>query len=160
MDLTYRVDKKDDVDHIFLSGKINEDSEAPLNDLSGQLAQKVVFNFAAIKMINSCGVRAWITFLRDAQKSRDITFEECPPEIVSQVNMIPNFLGHAKINSVYAEYSCENCGHSKWRKFEKGKDLPESSKAIHISEFRCEKCQEVMEMEEIEDEFFSFIKDS
>jgi len=158
MDFKYRVEKKDGWDCLYISGKINEDSESQLIDMGLHLANKVIINFAGIKMVNSCGVRAWISFIREAQKTREIHFEECTPEIVSQVNMIPNFLGTAKIKSVYAEYSCEHCGHSAWRIFERGKDLPESSSSISVSDFNCEKCGKKMEMEEIEDEFFGFLQ--
>jgi ABC-type transporter Mla MlaB component len=160
MDFKYRVEKKDGWDNVYMSGKINEDSESQLIDMGKHLASKVVINFAGIKMVNSCGVRAWISFIREAQKSREIVFEECTPEIVSQVNMIPNFLGLAKIRSVYAEYGCEHCGHSAWRMFESGKDLPDPSHSISLSDFNCEVCGKKMEMEEIEDEFFGFLQAS
>lgn len=158
MELTFRIEKKGEVDHIFLSGKINEDAEVALGHILGSISSSVVFNFAGVKMINSCGVRAWINFIREAQKSREIAFRECTPEIVGQINMIPNFAGNAKIESVYADYACTKCSNSKWRIFTQGVDLPTSTSDLKLSLMKCDKCGAPMEMEEIEEEFFGFVE--
>ena len=71
--------------------------------------------------------------------------------------MIPNFAGKATIESVYAVYGCGGCGHSNWRIFRQGVDLPQSSSQVKLTEFKCDKCGEAMEMEEIEEEFFGFL---
>ena len=85
MELTFKIEKKGDSDHIFLTGKINEEAEVTLSDLQGQINGNIIFNFGGIKMVNSCGVRAWINFLRDASKDKEVIFEECTPEIVGQL---------------------------------------------------------------------------
>ena len=71
--------------------------------------------------------------------------------------MIPNFLGHGKIKSVYADYACESCENSEWKLFEEGKNLPETEDDLDIEEAKCSKCGAEMEMEELEDEFFAFV---
>ena len=101
-------------------------------------------------------LRAWINFIRDISPGRTIAFEECTPDVVGQINMIPNFRGQANVRSVYAAYVCDGCGHSKWELFEAGKNLPSSSEA-EIAEQTCNKCGEAMEMEELEEEFFSWL---
>jgi anti-anti-sigma regulatory factor len=157
MELTFKIEKNGDSDHIFLTGKINEEAEVTLADLLGQINGNIIFNFGGVKMVNSCGVRAWINFLRDASKDKEVIFEECTPEIVGQINMIPNFLGNGKIKSVYADYACESCENSEWKLFEEGKNLPETEDDLEIEEAKCSKCGAEMEMEELEDEFFAFV---
>lgn len=157
MELTFKIEKSDQVDHVFLSGQISEEAEATLSTLQSQLTGDIVFNFGGVKMINSCGVRAWINFLRATSPEKNIVFEECTPEIVGQINMIPNFLGNGEIKSVYADYACESCEHTEWRLFEKGKNLPTSEDDISVENLKCPKCGEEMEMEELEDEFFAFV---
>lgn len=76
-------------------GLINEDSEIHLPPLLQSLGKNVIVNFKQVESVNSCGVRAWITFMRDLEKGRTVVFEECTPEIISQINMIPNFKGKA-----------------------------------------------------------------
>jgi len=67
-----------------------------------QLGPNMLINFKQVQYMNSCGVRAWINFLRELENNRKIIFEECTPEIMSQINMIPNFKSSAHIRSLYA----------------------------------------------------------
>jgi len=154
--ITLNIEKKGQWEHISYTGPINEDTEVHLMPVVSQLGPNVIFNFRKVEYVNSCGVRAWINFLREVEKGRKIIFEECTPEIVGQINMIPNFKSTAHIRSVYASYACESCDSQKWVLFEEGRNLPESSDAT-IETPECEKCNKAMEMEELEDEFFAWL---
>ncbi|MCB9228445.1 MAG: hypothetical protein H6618_02450 [Deltaproteobacteria bacterium] len=156
MDLTFQTKKQDDGEYVYFNGEINEDAEVSLAELPKHLESTCVFNMKHVTSINSCGVRAWINFLREAEKSRNITFEECPPEIVSQINMIPNFRGKSHIRSVFASYVCENCDSQHLQLFTEGENLP-TSPDEEVPEITCQKCGETMEMEELENEFFSWL---
>ena len=158
MDLTYRFEAKDPTtDIIFFTGHVNEDAEVTLAKLREEISKSCVFNMKDIQSINSCGVRAWINFLREVERDRSITFEHCPPEIVSQINMIPSFKGSAHIASVYAGYVCDNCDHQHLELFEHGNNLPKSVDE-GLGDVHCPNCNSVMEMEELEEEFFSWIE--
>jgi len=159
MDINIQIGKKDDWDHVTYIGPINEDSELHLNQIESQLGKNVIINFRQVEYVNSCGVRSWINFLRGIQESREIIFEECTPEIVSQINMIPNFKGKAHIKSVYASFSCDECENQHWELYEEGRNLP-SSPDESVAEKACPKCGSEMEMEELEDEFFAWIEAS
>ena len=100
MEINLQIGKKGDWDHVVYAGPINEDTEVHLARVAAQLGKNVIFNFRQVEYVNSCGVRSWINFLRDIQEGREVIFEECTPEIVSQINMIPNFRGKAHIKSV------------------------------------------------------------
>lgn len=157
MELTYRIEDRDkEWKAIYLSGDINEDAEHALDRLKSELAPKCIFNLKEVTSINSCGVRTWINFIRDTQKERSFILEECTPEVVSQINMIPNFKGQAKIHSVYASYVCDNCDIQKLHLFEEGKNLP-TKLNDKLAEVNCDKCHEAMEMEELEEEFFAWL---
>lgn len=158
MELTYEIKTKSNQDTLFLNGSLDEDSEVILPTLIKKLARKIcVINFRGIETVNSCGVRAWINFLRELESSTKVFFEECPPEVVSQINMIPSFQGDAKINSVLANYACEKCDHHKLVRFKGGENMPKMpTSPLEVQ--KCEKCGEEMEMEELEDEFFSWLE--
>lgn len=156
MDLTYNIETDQDHDIITFNGHINEDAEVALAGLKDHISRNCIFNLKEIKSINSCGVRAWINFIREADKNKEIIFEECPPEVVSQINMIPNFKGNSKIRSVYSSYICENCDYQKLELFAEGKNLPASSNE-KLPKVNCPKCNEEMEMEELEEEFFGWL---
>lgn len=156
MTIAVNVEKVGDWEKLTYVGPINEDSELHLAPLVSRLGKQVIFNFKDVSYVNSCGVRAWINFLRDAEQDRKVIFEECTPEIVSQINMIPNFKSTATVKSVYASYGCDDCGHTAWVLFEEGSNLPDSSDC-EAPEKSCDKCGADMEMEELEDEFFSWL---
>ena len=122
MEINLQIGKKGDWDHVVYAGPINEDTEVHLARVAAQLGKNVIFNFRQVEYVNSCGVRSWINFLRDIQEGREVIFEECTPEIVSQINMIPNFRGKAHIKSVYASYACDNCENQAWELFEEGQN--------------------------------------
>ena len=159
MEIAINVTQEDDWDIITYVGPINEEAEVHLPQLLNRLGKKCLFNFKQVEHINSCGVRGWINFIREAEKDREIVFEECTPEIVMQMNMIPSFKSTAQIKSVYACYNCEECDEEHQILFQQGKNLPEGPDE-DIEDARCPKCSNVMEMEEVEDEFFSFLEAS
>ena len=158
MALRVNIEKTDTGEQVWFDGDINEDAEVTLIDLKSQLGPNCVFNLKNVSSVNSCGVRAWINFIRDVDKDREITLEECTPEIVSQINMIPNFKGASKIHSVYSSYICESCDTQKLVLFEEGKNLPKTSEES-VEPVSCPNCSEEMEMEEIESEFFGWLDD-
>lgn len=138
---------------ILLSGMIDEDTT--FEEIL-KLGSPLVFNFKGVTAINSCGVRNWVNFLK-AFGDNNAAFEECPPTVVKQMNMIPSFTAGAKIKSVYVPYTCENC--------EK-----ESMLLIDTSQFKkgstqitesmpCPACKEgELELDGHPAQYFSFIK--
>lgn len=156
MALVFQFEAAGEWQRCYLSGVINEDSEVTLGSLVSQLPPRVVFNFRRVDSINSCGVRAWITFIRQAATGREVAFEECTPEVVSQINMIPNFRANSRVLSVYASYTCGQCNNQRNELFQEGRNLPKST-GTQLDPVKCEKCGGAMEMDEIEDEFFAWV---
>lgn len=96
---------KGDSKIVMLKGAIDEDTDfSPL----AKLGDSLTFNFKGIEGINSLGVRAWVNFVKSIS-DKELFFEECPPIIVRQMNMIPSFVGTAKVLSVYVPYICDSC---------------------------------------------------
>lgn len=156
MSITLQISRNGEWEKLTYIGAINEDSEVHLPPLLQSLGQKVIVNFRQVENVNSCGVRAWITFMRDLEKGRSIIFEECTPEIVSQINMIPNFKGKADVQSIYGGYTCPNCGNQQNHLFVKGKNLPTSA-GDGAEEVKCSKCGNATELDELEEEFFAWL---
>jgi hypothetical protein len=156
MSITIQVSQAGEWQKLTYIGTINEDSEVHLPPVLSSLGKNVIVNFRQVDNVNSCGVRAWITFMRDLEKGRNVVFEECTPEIVSQINMIPNFKGSAQVHSLYGGYTCPSCGHHQFHLFVKGKNLPEAS-SDGAGEVKCEKCNGVSELDELEEEFFAWV---
>lgn len=134
---------------ILLQGAIDED--AVLEPL-GKLGNPLTFNFKGVESINSLGVRAWVNFIKSLS-GVEVFYEECPPLVVRQMNMIPSFVGHAKVLSVYAPYICDQCdteslvlvGQNQFKK------IPESQP--------CEACKKSeMELDGHPQQYFAFQK--
>jgi len=157
MGITSQIARNGDWEKLSLFGPINEDAEVHLPKLIQALGKNVIINFSQVESVNSCGVRAWITFMRDLEKGRSLIFEECTPEIVSQINMIPNFRGKAVVQSVYASYTCPTCGNNQKHLFVRGQNLPTAA-ADGGGEIACSKCGKPTEMDEIEEEFFAWVE--
>lgn len=141
---------------IELHGALNEDAEAGLTKVLSELANftEVHVSFEHVSAVNSLGVRAWINFIRKAHAAnRTIFFHRCPPDVVSQVNMIPSFVASAKIASFFVNYICPQC------EFQEAKMV--ETKTLRPNQIptapHCSKCQTLMETEELEDEYFSFL---
>lgn len=156
MDIVVQIESRQGWDVLRYIGPINEDAEVQLAQVLPRLGQKVIVNFKQVTSVNSCGVRTWVNFMRDASKGREFQFEECTPEIVMQMNMIPSFRGSANVRSVFGAYICEGCGHEGNVLFEVGKNLPTTA-SDEIAPPKCPKCSSDMESAELEDEFFAFV---
>lgn len=156
MMLTVQVTHQADSDNVQLSGPINEESEVHLKNLLTQAGKNVTINFAQVTNVNSCGVRSWINFIRDFQKERSVAFEECTPEIINQINMIPNFKGAAVINSAFGDYTCPKCSSRQHVLLKKGENLPQTVGSAPT--ITCAKCPSTMELDELEEEYFAFVE--
>ena len=93
----------------FLKGTIDEDTTF---DAVLQGEGEIHLNFSGVTGINSLGIRTWVNFMKELA-GKQVFYEECPPVIVRQMNMIPSFVGHAKVVSVFAPYVCEDCDQEK-----------------------------------------------
>lgn len=138
---------------IMLRGIIDEDTDF---SAIAKLAGPLVFNFKELSAINSCGIRSWVNFLKSISKSA-ISFEECPPLIVRQMNMVPSFIGHAKVLSVFAPYVCDACDTEKLvlvtaNQFSNG--------SVNIVEtMHCDTCKKgEMELDGHPQQYFAFSK--
>jgi hypothetical protein len=90
---------------VVLRGMIDEDTT--FTEMAN-LGKSLTFNWKGVTSINSCGVRNWVNFIKDLT-GYTIHYEECPPLIVRQMNMIPSFVANASVVSVYAPYVCSSC---------------------------------------------------
>ncbi|WP_186647304.1 hypothetical protein [Fluviispira vulneris] len=154
--MEYSIMQQEDGKMITLMGLINEDSEMTFKDLFLELkdVKKVGFNFSQVKSINSLGVRAWVSFLRSIEEGRNLIFYECTPDVIMQINMIPSFLGKASVASFFVNYICEVCNKEEKKLIETSslppKTIPNAPK--------CESDECGMQTEELEDEYFVFLK--
>lgn len=156
MSITIVIDRSNEIARVTFSGSMDEYAEAEFTKIANGLPSKLIFDFSGIVALNSTGVNAWITFYKEIYKSRSIVFENCTPEVIMQINMMPIFRGPAEINSVYAIYECLACMHKQRQLFVRGQNLPASSAEL-LPPVNCQACGQVSEMDQEPEDFFAWI---
>lgn len=142
----------DDTLYVQFTGQIDEDAE--FSKLSNITLKKVIFDFEKITLLNSCGIREWISFLESIPQNTQITYRHCQQIIIEQINMVHGFIREgAKIESFYAPYYCGKCDLE-----HKVLLTPEKIKDHQAPTVSCPKCQEEMEFDAIETQYFNFLK--
>ncbi len=148
----------EDVTFLKVSGVIDEDNrlESSLKKIEGRT---VVIDLADVDRINSCGVRDWVNWLADlTDRDRHVILVRCSPSIVTQLNLVHNFVGKGMVKSFFTPHFCPPC------------DL-EQLELVQVEDFagdggpkapivRGRKCQEpqcAMEFDDLESAYFAFL---
>jgi hypothetical protein len=153
--LSWRIKERPGLTTVEFVGEIDENAD--FIELRRKLRGTVAFQLAEVRRINSCGVREWVNFVRDLPHVTDLSFSHCSPAIVTQLNMIYNFRGSARIRSFYAPYVCERCGQEE----EKLVDVPSPTSGRHeLPSFGCSQCGSAMEFDDLPERYLSFLAES
>ncbi|MCC6751354.1 MAG: anti-sigma factor antagonist [Deltaproteobacteria bacterium] len=153
--LGVEVTDTEGVNLIRLSGVIDEDND--LLEITKQVKRPtVLINTSDVERINSCGVRDWVTWLGELQRQGCTIFLlECSPAIMTQVNLVNNFVGNGIIASFYAPYFCSSCESDKMLLI----NVEDALKGLpfHAPTCRCDQCDHTMEFDDIESSYFGFL---
>jgi hypothetical protein len=152
--LSWRIKERPGLTTVEFVGEIDENAD--FIELRRRLRGTVAFQLAEVRRINSCGVREWVNFVRDLPHVTDLSFSHCSPAIVTQLNMIYNFRGAARIRSFYAPYVCEKCGLEE----EKLVDVLGAGATHELPTFGCSQCGSAMEFDDLPERYLSFLAES
>ena len=136
--------------HIALEGVIDED--ANFDKIKSLKMNKFIFDFDNVTMINSCGIREWIKYLKEIENAT-VTYINCPQIIIEQVNMVHGFIKkETSVSSFYAPYFCEKCDIGK-------KILLNNHEIVNMlaPKKTCTTCSHELEFDAIEKQYFSFL---
>jgi anti-anti-sigma regulatory factor len=153
-----RVEIKEDdaLTYVILAGVIDEDND--LTEVTPRVRMpSVAINTAAVERINSCGVRDWVKWLDELRQrgAQNIYLVECSPVIMSQVNLVHNFVGSGAIVDFYGPYYCTQCDTNSMLIInvdEARQSLPFKAPAC-----RCNRCDLPLEFDDIESSYFAFL---
>ncbi len=154
--LSWRIKERPGFTTVEFTGEIDENAD--FGELRRRLKGPVVFHLAEVRRINSCGVREWVNFVRDLPGVTELTFTHCSPAIVTQLNMIYNFRGAAKVRSFYAPYVCDACGHEDEKLLDVQNQFPGGPGKV--PDYACEQCGAAMEFDDLPERDLSFLNET
>lgn len=95
---------------LWLSGELNEKIKVEQLQAAAPEGPTLRIDCAAIKRVNSFGVRTWMDYL-DACEQRGVrvTLRALSPAMVAQCKLIRNFLSAAKVESFIGLFECTAC---------------------------------------------------
>ena len=73
---------------VFLEGVLDED--AKLQPSFQEMSGSVRINLKGVSGINSCGIREWVTLIRDLEKACVLEFVDVSVPMIQQFNMVLN----------------------------------------------------------------------
>ncbi len=155
--LSWRINERGGLTTVEFLGEIDENAD--FSELRRHLKGPVVFQLTEVRRINSCGVREWVNFVRDLPDVTELTFTHCSPAIVTQLNMIYNFRGPARVGSFYAPYVCESCNNEEDKLLEVQTVIVDG-KITGIPDFNCTECGEPLEFDDIPERYLSFLSEA
>jgi hypothetical protein len=137
-----------------LAGVIDEHADLRFfSNLHGD----VRLSMRGVRRINSFGVRSWIDAIRKTPSDCRLELIECPPPVVDQMNMVAGFLGQAKITSFYAAMVCESCTHEMDHLFTVDACKAAGGKLPPVA---CPNCGQPMGVDDIEEQYLLFVRES
>jgi hypothetical protein len=135
----------------------NVDESFQFKKLPPPTTNLVEFELEGIQNFNSVGIREWIRFMKSIPSSSKIVFKNCSIPMMDEINMVPDCLGHASIESFFAPYYCKDHGESKKLiSIIKHASELNSGKAPH---FTCNTCNKNLEFDALEESYFLFFTD-
>lgn len=145
----------DGVKHLHLNGVIDEFADLSfLKHLHGP----VVLHMAAVRRINSFGVRLWMDFVRAIPEEAEVTYVEVATPLVEQMSMVQGFFGRGRVESFVAPMVCAACGETSARIFTVSECAGTAPPAL--PEARCSACDGgLLELDDIEEQYLAFLKD-
>lgn len=115
---------------------------------------KITFILEEINNFNSCGIREWIYLIRDVGELGALEFRKCSVTMIDQINMVPDSLGKGQVESFFAPYFCES--HGEVNRLISVHEHVGELQGKQAPEFRCDKCNEALQFDALEESYFLF----
>ncbi len=122
-----------------------QDSHADLNlDVQG------------LTKINSIGIKNWVSMLLKS-KQKQVFIHRCSIRFINQINLLPEFIGHAEIKSLYLPYYCESCDEEEDCLITIDQAKDENFVQNLDQQFKCKSCNEYLSFNDDDQIYFFFL---
>ncbi len=152
------IQQLDQFSYVKLTGTIDEDND--LLPLASRIrGNTVIIDLAGVHDINNCGVRNWVKWREEIQaRAIAVVLIECSPAIVAKLNSVSNFNAGGYLKSFYVPFFCHACEMEKAILVDMDELRGESP--VRAPTCRCDACDGIMAFDDMEESYFSFVKDS
>jgi len=141
---------------IAVVGQIDERAE--LVGFADRFTDNVVIDLANVSFVNSLGLREWIRMLYTlAERGVDVTLSRCSESMVHQMCMVVAAKGDSKIESFFAPYECDACGHVASVCLDVKEHLA-AFRRLEVPDEPCPECSAGMEFNEIPERYLLFLE--
>ena len=148
---------KSEKEVVFLfTGDVDENFKQ--EDVPRIESETIIFELAGVDNFNSCGIREWIYLVKDFSGLGKLVFQNCSVTMIDQINMVPDSIGNASIDSFYAPYFCES--ESCEGEINRLIDVTEHKdtlKSRNAPKFDCETCKKPLDFDALEESYFLFL---
>ena len=101
---------------VKLHGDVTDRDKPVFDELQKALPNgDVTFDCDDLGTFNSPGAAVWIKFFRALPDGRRFSIVRAPDSVVAYLAVTPNFLGPARLASIYIMFVCVECQHNERR---------------------------------------------
>jgi len=137
-----------------LSGVIDE----TFRGFDAPRVSTLIMDLGGLTRMTSYGVRQWMRSRDQLPETiQNLYYVSCPPFIVDQFNMVLGFGGNGKVVTAMAPFACTSCG-SEVKALVDIIREHDNLVAGRVGDRACPSCGGKMQLEEMVDTYFSFIK--
>ncbi|MBN20687.1 MAG: hypothetical protein CL678_05300 [Bdellovibrionaceae bacterium] len=139
---------------IHLDEKIDDSTN--FQEALGTPDGNIILYCGEVKRINSVGIRNWIQyFSKLTSAGKTLTLKECSFAIVQQINDVKGFTCNGTVESIYLPFVCSETGDE----IQILKTVQELSvPGYDVNAETCAECPGELEFDDIEEEYFHFLK--
>lgn len=149
------VIEEDGVPRVYLEGDFVETSD--FSRLGRQITDRVDFDAAGVRYINSQGSRRWTAFLHGLDEGISYSFSRCSVAFVTQASMVVDFFGRGTVISFLAPYHCDACDRDETRLIQTAALVTEGDHRA-VPSFRCPQCSGSLVLDELPERYFAFLQ--
>jgi hypothetical protein len=120
-----------------------------------RLSGRVRVDMRAVRRFNSFGCRTWMDAVRALAKASTLSFVNCSPAVIDQLNTTYGFLGHGKVESFVGAMLCDRCG----RDFDHIFDARECAHLDRLTPARCPTCGGPAELDDDPEQYLHFLRE-
>lgn len=146
----------DQLTELILRGRIDDRSH--LEQLSGEVGDRVRIDLERVGFISSAGVREWLQLMRELERRGvDVELARISEPMVRQMNMIVEAVGPGRVTSMFAPYRCEGCGYEGSMCLEMDRH-GDALRQLEPPALSCPECESAMEMLEIPERYLLLLE--